>query len=93
MSLLRTNICQSIAKGYDKSVVISAFARAWTIFRVGERNKQASFFMFVADPLVTSSFAPQNKDRSCDSDVATALVQSETIFIMVNQPARDIVRI
>jgi hypothetical protein len=49
--------------------------------------------MFVADPLVTSSFTPQNKDRSCDSEVTTLLDQSETSLIAVNQPARDILRI
>jgi hypothetical protein len=49
--------------------------------------------MFVADPLVTSGLAPQNKDRSCDSEVATVLVQSETTVITMNQPARDILRI
>lgn len=49
--------------------------------------------MFVADSLVTSGLAPQNKDRSCDVVVATDLVQSEWIFLAMSQPARDILRI
>lgn len=49
--------------------------------------------MFVADSLVTSGLAPQNKDRSCDSDVATVLLQSQTTFINMNQPATDMLRI